>query len=410
VSQPFDLQTCRKIALEHQPAVAAARASLAAAAARAHAVENLHVPSFLARDLPIRRKQAALGVVVAEAGVARAEADALYGVTFSYLAALYAAEQRQVVDNALANLRHLREGVEAALAAGKTNVSKPDLQKVDVYLLSVRGRREEAVQGEQRALSALREALGAGPDQCPLVPAGRRMPRINPPVDCGQVTALALSRRPELVQAANAAQVTGYEVDAQRARLLPNARTFAANSDLHAQPIPPGSYDEQYHPGAVAPEMPAMLTGSRCDRVEQARAYSARAFAVADKTRGLIALEAEQAYLRWREASNKLPLLDRAAVGAKEVFMDVRDKFDKGLGRITVDQWLSAGTLATDLRVEANRARYQQLLALAALERVTAGGFCAGLDGPQPAADTDASGAREGRDGPPGERQRDRSR
>ena len=90
--------------------------------------------------------------------------------------------------------------------------------------------------------------------------------------------------------------------------------------------------------------------------------------------------------------------------------MDVRDKFDKGLGRITVDQWLSAGTLATDLRVEANRARYQQLLALAALERVTAGGFCAGLDGPQLAADTDASVAGEGRDGPPGERQRDRSR
>src|SRR5437763_1688118 len=49
--QVLDLAACRRIALEKQPAVAAARAYLAAAAARAQAAENVHVPALLARDL-----------------------------------------------------------------------------------------------------------------------------------------------------------------------------------------------------------------------------------------------------------------------------------------------------------------------------------------------------------------------
>src|SRR5262245_7079256 len=58
---PLDLSGSRHVALERQPAIAAARASLAVAQARVHALDNLRVPSFLARDLPVRKQQAALG-------------------------------------------------------------------------------------------------------------------------------------------------------------------------------------------------------------------------------------------------------------------------------------------------------------------------------------------------------------
>src|ERR1700694_4546507 len=55
------LSDCIGIALEQQPAIAAQRASLAAAEANRQALQDIHVPSFLKRDLPIRRHQAALG-------------------------------------------------------------------------------------------------------------------------------------------------------------------------------------------------------------------------------------------------------------------------------------------------------------------------------------------------------------
>src|SRR5262245_50628723 len=65
----LDLATAKALALGKQPAITAARASLNASLARKQAVDNLHVPTFLQRDLPIRRQQAALGPVAAQAGV-----------------------------------------------------------------------------------------------------------------------------------------------------------------------------------------------------------------------------------------------------------------------------------------------------------------------------------------------------
>jgi outer membrane protein TolC len=380
----FDLNACRQIALEKQPAVAAARSSLGAAVARAEAVDNLHVPAFLVRDLPIRRKQAALGVVIAQAGVTRAEGDTIYGVTFSYLSAVYAASQRQVAKDAIAALTDLNQRVKEAVKIGARDVTKDDEEKVGIRLLRAQARLEETTQGEQRALSALREAMGVGPD-CVFYLADSRLPDADPAVDLHTIVALALERRGEVIQAVNAAQVTGYEVDAQASRLLsPSVRTFAANSDVHSQSVPSGMYEENYRPGAVPPEMPTQISGSRSGRVEQARAYSARAEAVADKTRGLIALEAEQAFYRWQEAANREKRYREAAERAEKQSKEVRQRILGGFRPGSIENVLYFQQLSSEMRVEANQARYQKLIALAALERVTAGGFCAGFT-PQPA-------------------------
>jgi len=379
VAGPLTLDACRHIALEHNAAVAAARASLAAATARQHAVENLRTPHFLARDLPVRRKQAALGVVIAQAALVRVESEVVYGATYAYLTALYAAGQRALADKAIENLEQFRQGITQAMLV-RRDVTDVDRRKVVVYQSAARARREEAVQGELLALSALREALGLGPD-CPVVLADSSLPDADAVVDRQQVIALALDRRSELVQAVNAAHVTALEISAQDTRtLFPSLRTFASGSDIHANPIPLGSYDQVYRPGAVGLEMPVQITGSRCDRVEQARAYNARAEAVVVKTRNLIALEAEQAYLRWQEATQKVQHLDKAARDARKLANDLRENFKQyQQSRVPADRVLDTGILATQLRADYNQARYQQRVALAVIERVTSGGFCPGF-------------------------------
>jgi outer membrane protein TolC len=361
-------------------------------------VEDLRVPSFLARDLPIRRKQAALGVVSAQGAVTRAEGETVYGVTFSYLSALYAVTQRQVAANAQEDLEFLHEQVQKALKQGLLrHITQLENDKVGIRLLRTRARAEEARQGEQRALSALREALGVGPE-CPLVLADRELFDADQAVDLPQVVAAALERRGEVIQTANAAQVTAYEVDAQCARLLPSARTFAASADIHAQPVPPGSYGENYRPGAIPPEMPAMLNGSRGDRAEQARLYAARAKAVADKTRQLVALEAEQAYFRWLEARNREKHYRSAVPLAERQFDRAKKRTQlKDLPAGSIDDFLYFGQQHNEVRIEANLARYQKLLALAILERVTAGGFCPafGVRPDTPPADSRPAGKGE---------------
>jgi outer membrane protein TolC len=176
------------------------------------------------------------------------------------------------------------------------------------------------------------------------------------------------------------AQVHGLEIDAQAARKLPQAQTFAAGSDIHSRPLPAGSYDERYSPAAVGPEMPANLAGNRDSRVQVAQIYAQRAGHVADKTRNLIRLETEQAYLRYLENARRLGPLLEAVDRAQAVFDAVRAAFEKGERATTVRDWLSAGSLVTELRSQVNQVRYQMLIALAGLERATAGAFRAGFE------------------------------
>ena len=51
------------------------------------------MPVFLARDLPIRRKQARLGVTIAEASLSQAEWETVYAVTRTYFGVVYARQQ-----------------------------------------------------------------------------------------------------------------------------------------------------------------------------------------------------------------------------------------------------------------------------------------------------------------------------
>ncbi len=277
--QALSLQACRQIALEQQPALTATRASLKAAQDRASALENLRVPTLLARDLPIRRKQSALGVTIAQGGIIQAEAETLYGVTFSYLTALYADQQIRIADK---QIRERLNGLltlvrdEATRKARRDVILEQHENLVKSFLHTLDGRVQEARQGKSRALAALREAMGVGPDFVFTLPQrDLPCPRVNP--QGAELVALALARRGELIQANALVEVICLEIDAQATSCKPTMRTFASGSDIHAKLIPSGDVGGLgYHPAMVGPEMPPSLTGSRAARMEQARDYHQR--------------------------------------------------------------------------------------------------------------------------------------
>src|SRR5207248_3474717 len=102
-SGKIDLPTCRRIAMERQPSLAAARATLAAAQVRSQALENMHLAGVIRHDIPIRRKQATLGVEIAQAQLTQAEFETIYAVTRTYVGVLYAQAQLRVADRVLSN-------------------------------------------------------------------------------------------------------------------------------------------------------------------------------------------------------------------------------------------------------------------------------------------------------------------
>jgi outer membrane protein TolC len=371
VSAPtLTLWDCRHIALDKQPTLAAYRASLAFAEARAQALDDLCTPALIRPDLPIRREQARLGIQVARAQLCQAEWETTYNVTRNYISALYAREQYQVAKEAIKQLQAFKDD--------------PDIlppvwlgARADTYIALAQGRQREALHGYSRAVAALREAMGVGPDFC-LHLADTGLPRPAAAVCLGDLLDLALSRRGEITQTQVTARIAALEVDAQGLIHLPTANTFAAGSDIHAQPVAQGLHDGTYRPGAITVEMPTLLAGPKSDRVCEAQALQGRTEEVVVKTRNLVTLEVEDSYQRWLETSSAAADFAEARNRAKRAADDALDALKQKSA--TPADVFAARQLRIQTHLEYNTAVYNALLALAALERITAGGFCPGFE------------------------------
>ena len=105
--------------------------------------------------------------------------------------------------------------------------------------------------------------------------------------------------------------------------------------------------------------------------------YKERACSVVEKTRGLITLEAEDAYFNWKEATDKVAAAREAAKLGKE--LAERTKRNRGIGNIKEEDLLQNDVLAGQATATYNEALFHQILALANIERITAGGFNSGL-------------------------------
>jgi outer membrane protein TolC len=376
-TQTLNLEQCLHLALERQPRVAAQRASLAVAERARVALETLRFPACLDPQIPIRCRQAALGVSIAAAGVDQAEREAVYAVTRTYFTVLYAREQERVGRGVVEHLTNTRAAAQQALDDGVRDVSATDVQRTEVYLHLAEARQTQAAQGVKRALVALREALGLEPCVSVDVP-DERLPEPEARPCRDELVALALARRGELIQAGLFAQTVCLEIDAQATTSHQRMQTFASGADAHARQVAQGVHNNDYRPGAVPPEIPPYLIGTRPERLEQARALQARAETVTETSRNLIILETEDAFLRWEEESGQARQARKAAETGDKLAEQLRKDFAANL-KVKVDEVVSARVLASQARSELNEHLYRQILALADLERMTAGGFCAGL-------------------------------
>jgi outer membrane protein TolC len=366
------LAECVQIALNTQPALAAARASLAAALSAQQALENLRIVGLVSREIPIRRKQAALGVGIAAAEVSQAEWEATYAVTRNFFSVQYARKQQQVASDVIEQLRATYLAAKAQVDAGSRDVTNNDLVKISTYQATAELRLQDAKTGVARATAALREAMGVGQDY-PLDLVTVDLPTSSLSLTRDQVISEALARRGEVTQVMNVAEVTCLEVEAQGVMYSLTGRTFAAAADVHARPVPQGERNGNYRPDALGVEMPTMLAGHRRDRMNRARDLNVRANAVVEKTRNLVALEAGDSFLKWQDATLKVAKIEKAAKDAKELGKTTQKDF-ASRAKVTVKDVLDTLVLGEQTQASANEVRYQQILALAALERITAGG------------------------------------
>jgi outer membrane protein TolC len=101
-------------------------------------------------------------------------------------------------------------------------------------------------------------------------------------------------------------------------------------------------------------------------------AFAQRAEAVYEKARNLIIVEAETTFFDFEQASEYLTLARQRFELSKDIQQRARDAADTTKAK---DQLLQAEVVAAKAQSDYLQAVHEYLLALAALERVTAGGI-----------------------------------
>lgn len=404
--RPLHLADCLAISQERQPSLMVARARHAAAQSSLTSLESLDGPlARMRHDLPLRRQQARLGIDAAQADLARLEIENRYVVIRSYLSVLYARAQREVLDDLINDLKYLRERVRAAVAKKERPEWSPTtVDLITLYLRRTEARKVEAERGIALSLAALREALNLEPAVC-LTIVEEAIPQPQVRVCREEILAAAAARRGEVIEASLASEVAALETDIQATRCRRGpTNTFAAGSDLHAKHVPQPIYGEDFRPGGIPLAMPHVLVGPRANRVETAHDLSIQAAAVAQKTRNLALLEAEEAYYQWDEWSRKLVLLGEAKMVGTRLGGELHQEFRGSLKRL-IDAILPESLLAAQARSDYNEALFRHAIALAALERVTAGAFHAGLLQELAPSKPQPSGEEKSTEGLPGRNQ-----
>jgi outer membrane protein TolC len=372
----LSLGECVAIALERQPALKAVLASQEATEAGLRGLNNIgRVGQAISKDLPIRKQQAERGVIAAAADVQKVHNEIVQDATRLYYTAVYARQQEAIADDVVGMMETLVKLAEDLLKVPMSGMTTQKVNMMKIGLAKARSLRATAQIGQKQALAALREVMGVEESfqfrvrdkELPVMAANASVPLTKE-----LVVEKALGGRPELALAAAGVDAFRLEVYAQSR--LPFRRavpTLASGSDIHSRDVPQTSRGKEYRPGAIAPEMPTQLVGTKYDRVCRAMAYSHRAEAVFEKARNLIVLEAETAFYDLELAAQRATYAKAGFDSGKELAESVHRLFAEDREK---DRLLQMYVAASQAQSEYVEAVYQHLLALTALERITAGG------------------------------------
>ena len=377
----LSLGECIAIAVERHPAIKAAQASLNATQAGSQSLQNFGtVGTLISPDLEIRKQQAQRGLTASAAEYQRAYNEVVQDVTRMYYTAVYARQQEAVARSIIPPLRLYIRAARALIDTepDPTKLEGLSPEKIGAMRIGLRTALDKQVQaqlGYKRALAALRQAMGVSEQNFNIRPRDSELPVMEQTKEITKelVVNLAVERRPELALAAAGLDAFRLEVYAQAKipfkRVVP---TFASGSDLHAKDVPSAMRGKEYRPGGVGPEMPPQLVGSKYDRVCRAMAFSQRAEAVYESARGLVTLEAENGYYEFEQAGEKLRLAKESLDIGLEIQKRIRDRAPLVKAK---DQLVQAEVLAANAQAAYVEAVWEHLLALGALERITAGGI-----------------------------------
>jgi outer membrane protein TolC len=367
------LEQCLQMGRERSPLLRAAAINLRSALIGQRALESGSrvINDFLERSMPFRREQSQAGIQAATAELMQTDYDIAYNITRNYYSVVFAKQQLRVADDLLLQMGVYLDFVKEALADGLRGITKNTEDVLKLYIAEAEGSRAKAEVGLLNAIAALRHEMNL-PQDCMIDVVDTQIPEFKVKLEFETVLNHALCRRGEIMLANAGQEVIHLEVSAQNtARFRVRMPTAAAATDLHYKSLPAAAKDGPYRPDPLGIALPVYLVGTRDFRVSKANAYADRAETVLENTRNLIALETRTEFNRYLVAMQRVEETRRAANSGAELVNRTRADSNN---RLTDEKLLTYEALATKALAAQNEARFDLLISLSSLERITAGG------------------------------------
>jgi outer membrane protein TolC len=133
-AEELTLERAIELALQRQPNIAAAQASLHAAQIQ---FQSAHSPFAILTGPQIiyRRQQATHGLAIAQESLTQAKLETIQAVTRNYLSYLYAREQTGIADETVRSLGVMAQLAKKLVDAGSREVTTSDLERISTYEL-----------------------------------------------------------------------------------------------------------------------------------------------------------------------------------------------------------------------------------------------------------------------------------
>jgi outer membrane protein TolC len=307
-----------------------------------------------------------------------AQLNSVYNeLRFAVSAAFYSILQtEQSIQIAEESVRQIRQQLDIAQARYENEVAlKSDVLRVAVRLAEAENQLTIARHNLERAKSQLNLAMGRSIDT-PLALAPAEPP--PPPAEAAQPLTVAAPLEALMEQAKeNRSDITAAEYNAQaleqlvgaaKADYYPQVNAFA-HYDIDTEDFSDTNDSWMVGVGVSLSVFDGFLTRSN---VQGRRAQLREAQAQLDKLVLQVEKDVKDAYLAQSEALSRLGVLQETVGEAEENLRIVSERYTEGMALVT--DLLDAEVALTNARLQKLSARYQYLIAAAALERAV-GGF-----------------------------------
>ncbi len=304
-------------------------------------------------------------LAAAEHGVRRTADQTRFDVIEAYVGLVQARAARDVMNDAVEQMREHLGNLEVMYEEGMT--LKSDIMRARVQMSEIKLERNRVDHGVQLAMAALAFRMGLDPDTT--IEPLETLPVADVHSDgLKNLTASALVHRPDLAAMSESVEATGNAVGIARAEFFPQV-ALVGN---YKWDRPNREYEPEFYghwSATVALQMNVFDWGGRWNRIREAKAARLKAEHGLAIMEDAVRLEVKRSYLQYDEAVTAVVIADEGAAQALESVRVVRENFASGTA--TNSDVLDAETAKTTSEMNRISAHARLRVAAAQLELAT---------------------------------------